>query len=75
MTKILLALLLAAPMAQAACTVYGDGFVTPSYILPGNDKADTVSALLGVELVEVGSLRIYGSRGSSCNFPQRFKLY
>jgi len=54
MTKILLALtLITAPVAQAACTVYGDGFVTPDYILPGNDKADTVSALLGVELVEV----------------------
>ena len=48
MTKILLALtLITAPVAQAACTVYGDGFVTPDYILPGNDKADTVSALLG----------------------------
>ena len=53
MTKILLALLLAAPVAQAACTVYGGGFITPDYILPGNDKADTVSAFLGVELVDV----------------------
>jgi hypothetical protein len=51
--KILLTLFFGLVTSHAACVVYGDGGISPTAILPGNDDDATVSGYYGEPLTQL----------------------
>ena len=48
-----LLIILLVTSSRAACTVYGDGGIHPTAVLPGNDKHELVGSYLGIRVREI----------------------